>query len=221
MPGMDGSDSTATVVGVVGDVRHRGPSQPPVPEAYFHYRQRPRRTWSMTLIVDSALGSTPTAALIRSEVRAVDSLVAPEIGSMEAAMAPFVEPSAFRAKLLAIVAAFTLALALVGIAGVVSHVAAKRRREMGIRAALGARPTSLTRLVIASGMRPVVAGALAGLFVALAAAQLLGALTFSISVRDPRALAVAAIAILVTGLVASWWPARRSSQVDPASVLRV
>jgi putative ABC transport system permease protein len=221
MPGMDGATGTATIVGIVEDVRHRGPAAAPVPETYFSYRQRPRRTFAMTLIVDATTGDEATAAMIRERTRAIDPLVPPELTSMAALLAPFVEPSAFRARLLGVVSAIALVLALGGIAGVVAHAAARRRHEMGIRAALGAQPASLLRLVIGAAMRPVLIGAAAGAAGAFAAARLLNAFLFDVSPRDPGAMIFAVMAVLGAGLIASWWPARRSSQVDPASVLRV
>jgi hypothetical protein len=221
MPGMDGGSGTATIVGIVGDVRHRGPALPPVPEAYFSYRQRPRRTWSMTLVVTSPGGTDTAAEIVRARARTVDRQVPPAITTMASAMRPFVAPSAFRARLLAAVAGVALVLSFVGIAGVVAHGAERRRREMGIRAALGAQPGALVGVLVGSGMRPVVAGAIAGAVAAWSAASVLRAFVFDIGVRDRASLIAAVVAILVAGLVASWWPARRIARVDPALVLRV
>jgi predicted permease len=221
MPGMDGgSDTASTIVGIVGDVRHRGPHQPPVPEAYFSYRQRPWRTYGMTVVIDA---STPTDVLVdavRAQARAVDPGVPPDLRTMEAAMAPFLEPSAFRARLLVVLAGIALGLAIVGIAGVVSYGVARRRREMGIRAALGASPRAIVGLVTRAGLWPVVAGAAAGAIGALAAGRWLASFVFGVSERDPVSLALTAAALLVAGLIASWWPARRAARVDPAAVLR-
>lgn len=220
MPGMDGGSGVATIVGIVADVRHRGPTQPAVAEAYFSYRQRPWRTYAMTLVVDSSAALPAGTDAIRAKARLVDAGIPPEFQTIEATMAPFVDPSAFRSRLLVVVAAVALLLAVVGIAGVVSHGAARRQREMGIRAALGAPPGTIVRLVIRAGLWPVGVGALLGLFGALTVGRFLRTFVFEVSAYDPAVMTASALALLATGLLASWWPARRTAKIDPASVLR-
>jgi ABC-type antimicrobial peptide transport system permease subunit len=141
-------------------------------------------------------------------------------GTTKPIEAPFVDPSAFRSRLLVVVAAVALLLAVVGIAGVVSHGAARRQREMGIRAALGAPPGTIVRLVIRAGLWPVGVGALLGLFGALTVGRFLRTFVFEVSAYDPAVMTASALALLATGLLASWWPARRTAKIDPASVLR-
>jgi len=224
MPGMDGNPIVATIVGVAADVRHRGPSQPAVPEAYFSYRQRPQRTYSMTMITESDLPEGDAIALIRDRVRTIDPLVPAEFDSLEARLAAVLEPAQFRARLLGVLAAAALGLSLVGIAGVVSYGVTRRRREIGIRAALGATPAAIARLVVRTGLAPVVAGACVGLAAAIGLSRLLDAflsqVLFGVEARDPGTLAGVAAALVLAGLAATWWPARDAARVDPARTLR-
>jgi predicted permease len=221
MPGMDGGSGVAAIVGVVGDVQHGGPGRPVVPEAYFSYRQRPWRTHTMTFILDSTRPTPDTVAVVRERVRAIDPLVPPAFETMAARAAAFLEPAAFRARVLAILAALALLLALVGIGGVVSYGVARRHREIGIRAALGATPGAVARLVVTDGLIPVIAGGVVGTLGALAAARLVETFLFNVGPRDPLTLVLVAAAMTAVGVAACWWPARRAATIDPAGVLRI
>ncbi|HKW03225.1 MAG TPA: ADOP family duplicated permease [Vicinamibacterales bacterium] len=220
MPGMDGGTGTATIVGIVADIRHEGPSKPVDPEAYFSYRQRPWRTYSMTLIVDSSLSNVATVALVRDRVRAIDPLLPPEFQTMDARVADVTAPARFRASLLGSLALITLALAVVGILGVVAYGTARRTRELGIRIALGATPLAVTRLVVVGGLLPVAAGMLAGALGALTLGRVLQAFLFEVETSDPLTLAGVALALVAAGLVGSCWPALRAARIAPTAALR-
>jgi ABC-type antimicrobial peptide transport system permease subunit len=220
MPGMDGGQGTATIVGIVADVRHEGPAKPADAEAYFSYRQRPWRTYSMTMIVDASLSSAATISLVRDRVRAIDPLVPPEFQTMADRAAAVSAPSRFRASLLGSLALITLALAVVGILGVVAYGTARRTRELGIRIALGATPLAVTRLVVGGGLLPVAAGMGAGALGALALGRLLEAFLFEVETGDPLTLAGVALALVVAGLIGSCWPALRAARIAPTAALR-
>jgi predicted permease len=220
MNGMDGGTGVATIVGVVGDVRHRGPALPAVPEAYFSYRQRPRRTHSMTLIVDSSLSVADAASLIRDRVRAIDPLLPPEFSTMAERMAVYVEPARYRASLIGSLAGLALALAIVGITGVVSYGVARRQHEIGIRVALGATPGAISRLVVRGGMMPVAIGGLVGTLAALGLARSLSTFLYEVDTADPFTLFAVGAALLLAGAVASYVPARRAARLTPQETLR-
>ncbi len=220
MPGMDGGTGTATIVGIVANVKHDGPSQPVLPESYFSYRQRPWRTYSMTMIVDATLQTAATISLVRDRVRAIDPLLPPEFQTMDARVADVAAPSKFRASLLGSLAVLTFALTIIGIFGVVGYGTARRTRELGIRIALGATPWTITSLVVRNGLLPVVAGMIGGAAGALALGRVLRAFLFEVDTADPVTLGMVAGALVLAGVFGSWWPARRAARIAPTVALR-
>jgi ABC-type antimicrobial peptide transport system permease subunit len=116
--------------------------------------------------------------------------------------------------------ALALALACVGLYGVVAHDVARRRREFGIRLALGARPTSITRETLWRASLLVVIGLTVGIGGAFAAARALRGLLYGLGPTDPVALGAGVAALSLTALAASYLPARRASRISPAEVLR-
>ena len=126
----------------------------------------------------------------------------------------------FSALLLEIFAGVALLLAAVGIYSVLSYIVRGRSREIGIRAALGARPADVLRLVIVEGMSPVLIGVAAGTIAALAAAKLMRTLVFGVSASDPVTLAAVAATLSLVALMASLMPAYRALRLDPVKALR-
>lgn len=220
MPGMDGGPGVATIVGIVADIRHRGPALPPVPEAYFSYRQRPWRTYAMTLIVDADLPPADVSALLRDRADAVDPLVPIQLTTMASRMDAYLEPARFRASLLGALAVLAFLLSAIGIAGVGSYSVVRRLHEIGIRVALGATPRRVAGLVVRSGMVPVVIGAGVGLAGGLALTRSLAGFLFGVSGRDPLVFTTVLGLLLATGLTATWVPARRAARVNPVDALR-
>jgi putative ABC transport system permease protein len=221
MPGMDGGDDRyADVVGVVGDIHHDGPSQPPLAEAYFPYLQRPWRTYSMSLVVTGTAPEPTLVNAMRARLGALDPTVPPVFSTLAERMATVLEPSRFRARLLGVLAGLALVLAAVGIFGVVSYGVACRRQEIGVRMALGAAPGRITALVLRSGLGPVVAGALAGSLAALFLARTLATYLFQVAPRDTLTLAATGLTLVLVGLAANWWPAHLAARLDPMRTLR-
>jgi predicted permease len=124
------------------------------------------------------------------------------------------------AFLAAAVGVFALVLSVVGLAGVTAFAVRMRTREIGIRMALGARARTVIGLLIRDGMRPVVAGLTAGLVAALLAGQVIAGMLYGVSPRDPWAMAIAVLVLMVAALVAVFLPSRRAARIDPAAVLR-
>jgi putative ABC transport system permease protein len=117
-------------------------------------------------------------------------------------------------------AGLALALAVLGVYGVVSYAVARRTREVGIRLAVGATPTAVVRLLMREGLTLVVIGAGIGLALGLVVTRLLAALLFGVRAADPLTFVGAPLLLLAVGAVASLLPARRASRVDPARVLK-
>jgi putative ABC transport system permease protein len=126
----------------------------------------------------------------------------------------------FRTLLLSVFAIVSLALAAVGLYGVVAFSVSQRRAELGLRMALGADPGDVLRLVLREGMTPVAAGILIGLAGAAALARVLQSLLFGVDALDPPTFAVVAVTLTLVALAACYLPARRATMVDPASTLR-
>jgi putative ABC transport system permease protein len=143
-----------------------------------------------------------------------------DVQTLEAAVARYEAAPRFRTVLLTGFAGLGLALAIVGIYGVVSYSTAQRTHEIGIRSALGARPEQILRHVLLRGMAPVLVGAVAGLGAALFLGRVLGDLLYEVKPADPIALAGAAVMVLLVALASCWIPARRATRVDPLVALR-
>jgi putative ABC transport system permease protein len=126
----------------------------------------------------------------------------------------------FSATLLGFFAVAALALAVLGLYGVISFGVARRAREIGVRLALGAAPTGVLAMVVREGLVLGLAGVVIGLAGAVALARVLSRLVFGVSATDPVTLAAVALLMAGVAVVASWLPARRAMKVDPAVMLR-
>jgi len=216
MPGMDGVDEWATIVGIVSNVHHLGLGRDPVPEAYFPYFQRPKRTWEMTLVVR---GRQDLASL-RDILRALDPNLPLRPERLNDMLDADLAQPRFRAKLLGTYAAIALLLAAIGIFGVVSYSVSQRHKEVGIRMALGADTRAVERLMLRTGISPVLVGIGLGFLMALALARFLANLLFGVEATDLVTFVSVAVVLAASALVASYVPARRATQVDPLVVLR-
>jgi len=208
------------IVGVVGDVRSSSLERSPYAEIYVPQGQY--GPGYMTVTVRAAEGSGPLLPALREEVRAADRdlpLIAPEI--MSEVVGRQVAPTRFYLLLIALFAGVAVALAGVGLYGVVSYLVSRRTREIGLRVALGADRGAIVRMVVREGLRPAVLGVVIGLALALSGAHVLDSLLYGVAPRDPWIFA--AVTAFLAGLVllASWLPARRVARIDPTEAMRV
>jgi putative ABC transport system permease protein len=208
------------VVGVVDDVRHHGLAAPAAPEVYVPYAQAPVE--SMVFVLRSA---TPDrlAAPVKATLKAIDPHL-PVLANNQAAMSTLVGESLARPRVqAAFVNAFgavALALAAIGIYGVVSYTVARMRRDIGVHMALGARRRDVLVRILRRQMLLVGAGIALGVAGAGAAARLLETLLFGVSATDPATFAGVSLLLAVVALVAAWLPARRATLIDPVVALR-
>jgi ABC-type antimicrobial peptide transport system permease subunit len=128
--------------------------------------------------------------------------------------------TSFTLVILGIASAVTLLLGVVGIYGVIAYVGAQRRREVGIRMALGARAGEVQRMFISSGMVVTGIGMLTGIVIAVASMRLLQSILFGVSPSDPATYATVFVGLAITAFVATWLPARQATSVDPSLALR-
>jgi putative ABC transport system permease protein len=209
-----------TIVGIVADAKSGSLDQPLIPQFYMPVAQDAAR--SMTLVLRTSQENPLTVA---GEVAAVIRRLDPEqpvsnVASMEQHIESTMGHPRLQTVLLAFFAATALFLAAVGIYRMVAQATARRTHEIGIRMALGADAKRLVRTLVGEGLRPVLAGAAAGVIVASFGSRILSTVLFEIEPHDPPTFVIAAA--LVTGIatLACLGPARRAARVDPVAALR-
>jgi putative ABC transport system permease protein len=224
-PQMPGGE-WCTVVGVAADVRHWAADVTDVePTAYYPYTQIPESFMSllegnMTVAVRSR-NSSGLLSSIRSAIGDVDKTVPVyQVKSLEEMVADSGSLRRFDMWLIGAFAALALALAAVGIYGVMAYSVTQRTREIGIRIALGAQKTAVLGLVLRQGVKLAVAGVVVGLVGAFALTRLMASLLFGVSPRDWMTFSIVPWIVLLLILAGCYIPARRAAQLDPVSALR-
>lgn len=213
-------DEFGEIVGVVGDVQYQTPGSPQNMDAYVPTLAYGSTT-SMFLVRTTG---DPAAAIpgVRRAMQEFDaSLPIFDVQTMDERSGRALSTARFGAFLLGAFGAIALALAAVGIYGVVAYSVVQRQREIGIRLALGARRHTVLGLVVGQMLGLAGVGIVLGLFGAVLASQLLGTLLFDVSPVDPATYGVLSVALAGVAAVASFFPARSASRVDPVTVLRV
>jgi len=205
------------IIGIVGDVRHRGLDSGLRQTIYFPSL----RLGYANLVIRTTNDHVSLAAAVRREVAAIDpNQPVANIKTMERWVSESVAQPRFRTLLLGLFSGAALLLAMVGIYGVMSYAVSQRVHELGVRMALGARAGDVLRLVIKQGMKLALAGVAIGLAAAFMLTRLIKDLLFGVQATDP--LTFVTISLLLTGvaLLACYLPARRATKVDPMVALR-
>jgi predicted permease len=209
------------VVGIVADERFMALDQPPAPEVYQVSEQVTERGSEKYLVLRTDGDPLALAAAVRREVRALDPYQpVAEVATMSQLVRGALAQRRFGTTLLVAFAAVALALAAVGLYGVVAYSVAQRRQELGIRIALGASARRILKLVVGQGLRPALAGAAVGLVGAALLTRLMSSMLFGIRPGDPLTMAVVAGVLGAVALLASLVPARRALRVHPVEALR-
>ncbi|HYY98402.1 MAG TPA: ABC transporter permease [Pyrinomonadaceae bacterium] len=210
------------VVGVVSDVKNMGLTRPTTPEFYFDYtRANEGMLRNMTLAVRSRLDAASLAAGLRREAQSVDpGQPVYDVRTMQSVLDDTVSDRRLNMTLLGVLAALSLALAVVGVYGVMSYNVTRHTREIGIRLALGAQRADIHRLVLGRGAALALAGVLSGLAAALGLTRMMSGLLFDVSATDPATFGGIAALLFAAALVACYVPARRAVKVDPLIALR-
>ena len=214
-----------TIVGVVKDVKQGGLDKKTGTELYFDVDQAWRIPNAipngMNLVMRTSLAPDALAATIHQAVGALDPSI-PVVGlkSMDDVFAEAIGQPRLLADLLGIFAGLALLLAAIGSYGVLAYMVTERRREIGIRMALGADRASVLRLVLSQGLGLTIAGVAIGLAVAFAVNRVLASLLFDVKPGDPLTMGGVVALIASVALVACYLPARSATRVDPMIVLR-
>jgi ABC-type antimicrobial peptide transport system permease subunit len=211
------------IIGVVADVAESNLTDEAVPARYMLYDQISYTPRSNTLVLRLEPGQS--AAAVLKSARATITRIAPEMAiqqstTIESVFSLALGPARQVMALLTLLGALALVLGAVGVYGTISHAVGRRRRDLAIRIALGLRPPRVVAQVVAQGGMLVVAGSVLGIAAFLLLARILSSFLYGLDTADPSALAGAAGALLLVGLVAAFIPAYRASRIDPALALR-
>jgi predicted permease len=216
-----------TVVGVVNDVRHGALRDRPQPEMYLAHSQF--RFWGtgtepvrgLTIVARTEGDPAVFSAVMRREVAALDrALPVDAVRTMEAVRSASVSAHRFVSTLLSIFAALALAVTLVGVYGVMAYSVAQRRREIGVRVALGASPATVLALVLRQGLVPTAAGIAIGLAGGMAASAAIRAQLYEVTPHDAGTATVVSGIVALVALLACAVPGVRAARVDPVTALR-
>ena len=217
--GFSDPSSGVEIVGVVGDVKYGLVDDPPTADFYTSFRQF---TYPDTMmIVKTAQPLLAIVPALRTAIATVDrTLPIYDVRSLDERTAAALSRPRVTASVLAAFAGSALLLAAFGVYGVMAHSVALRRREIGIRMALGADRGRVMRRVLAEGGRYAIAGALLGVVAALGVGRLASAMLFGVTPDDPMILTAVVMVMIAVAFASTAIPARRASAVDPAAVLR-
>jgi putative ABC transport system permease protein len=219
--GRGGAGPWAEIIGVVGDARNSGAGVPVRPEVFISM-ERGRDEWNQLFLL---VRSTQDAAALIPSIRQVVASMDPEqpvyaIQTLEEAMAVSAFQQRLSAVLLGIFAATALALAAIGIYGVMSYSVSMRTQEIGVRMAVGAERSDVIRLVLVQVLKLATIGLVIGVGVLWVAGGALRRLLYGVTPTDPLTLALVALTLGGVALLAGWVPARRASRIDPIQALR-
>jgi hypothetical protein len=223
LPGPGDVQAPITVVGVVSDAVQGDWTSAPADEVYVALAQRSTEfgLTSMTFVLRTDVDPAAIAAAVPAAVADLDrGIPVSHTETMENVAANVLWRQRLTAELAGAFAVIALLLAAIGIFAAVAYAVGRRGREFGVRMALGGTPEHVRSIALRDGLRPVLAGALVGIAIAVAAARLLSQLVYGVGAFDLLSFSAAVAVLLAVSAGAAWLPARRASLQDPVAVLR-
>ncbi len=215
----EGRGTILQIVGVVRAVKHLTVQDPPVPVVFYPLTQS--YTPSMTLVARTGGDPAAFANTIRNAAQEVNRSVAVfRVMTLESHISEALGGERLTAALVTASGAMALALAVVGLYGVIAYGVVRRHKEIGVRVALGARPMDVVRLVVREGVAVAIYGIGAGIIAALAATRLLATMLYGVDAWDVSTFAGAAAVLAAIAALAAWVPAQRAVRLDPVAALR-
>jgi putative ABC transport system permease protein len=219
-----------TVIGIAADVRNNGPAAEASPEYYTLRKptldvtfrnQMPPSGWRQAKVaIRTPVNPNVMGGWLRKEIAAIDPALPVTVSTMQQRVSRLADRPRFNAFLLALFAGMGLALAAIGLYGVMSFLVGQRTQEIGVRMALGATPRAITKLMLLRAAAWTLAGALSGLIGSLFAVRAVRSLLFEVPERDPWTVAVVLPLLSLVALMAAWIPSLRAARADPMTALR-
>jgi len=214
------------IVGVAGNVKHFNLDEPPTATYYSPMTQVPEAALGflingLSLVVRTDTDPLPLADPVRRQIQALDKdVAASSVLTMDQLLATSVAPRRFNLLLIEIFAAAALVLAVMGMYSVIAYSVTERKREIGIRIALGASATAVLKQVLSEGIVLALFGEAAGIAAAFSVTRFMSDLLYGVTPTDPFTFASVALLLISTTLIACYIPARRATRVDPVQALR-
>ena len=216
---MEKENPFGEIVGVVGDVKEGTLDKEPTPTVYYIHAHI--AYGEMVFVMRSETDPLALAGPARKVIQQLDrELPVSQLRTMATVVRQTFSRQQFSAVLLGGFSLASLVLACIGVYGILAYSVTQRTREIGVRVALGAEPGNIVRIVVGSGARPVIAGAVAGMLMALALSGLMKSLLYGVSPRDPLTFIAAPVLLAAVALIAAYLPARRAARVSPMEALR-
>jgi putative ABC transport system permease protein len=216
-----------TVVGVAADVKNGGLTKEEEPEMCYLRRDLPgdwdgHGRWDKTsvVVVRSSMPPNQTSSWIRGQVAALDATLPIDLATLQERVSKLAAPARFQTLLVTFFAATGLALALIGLYGVIAFLVAQRTQEIGVRMALGANKADILRLVMVSSLKLILTGTVLGAAAALAATHFLASLLYGVGPYDPVTFCLVTIMLITVAVAATLGPARAAAGVNPIVALR-
>ena len=221
------SEPDRQIIGVVADSRDNGLNQEPGPKMFVPQAQIPdlvnalnTRISPMSWVIRTKVSPLSVSASAQTQLRQATGLPVADIRSMSQIVSRSTSRERFNTLLMTTFALCALALAAIGIYGVMAYAVQQRTREIGVRLALGAAPSAVHRMVVLQGMRLALIGVLIGVAAAYGLSRYMSSLLFGVEARDPLVFVGVPLLLAFIALVAVWIPAGRASRIDPLGALR-
>ena len=216
---MGDSQPDREIVGIVGNISHRALSDPQQPEMYVAYAQYAPPT--MNLVMRATANPTPLETALYDAVRALDkNETLSAFRSLDDIVESSVAQPRFSSLLLGMFAALALALAAIGLYGLVAYSVTQRTNEIGVRMALGAKQSDVLRMIVLQGMKLAIAGLAIGIASSLAFGRFLASMLYGVKPADPITFVLVSVDVVGVTLLSNYIPARRAARVDPMVALR-
>jgi ABC-type antimicrobial peptide transport system permease subunit len=209
------------VIGVAANVKNGGLSGADEPE-FYRLRRSIAEDWTPwnVMVLKTSLAPAAVAPWVRAQIAQIDPTLPVEIETLTDSVSKLADRPRFETALLGFFAFCGLLMAVIGLYGVISFVAAQRTQEIGVRMALGATRVDILRLIAGEGLRLILVGGVLGLVAALATARLLKSLLFDVGPYDPGTYAAVLLLLGIVALAATLIPARAAMKVEPVVALR-
>jgi putative ABC transport system permease protein len=212
-------DAAMTIVGITGNVKDSPTDAQAPPAIYSPFLQNP--SFGNYVVLRAAAEPAALAGAVREVARRMgNDFSIQEVRPMEDVVAAAVATERFALQMVGLFAAAALALALIGVYGVISYTVSRRSREIAIRSAIGAQPTDTLRLLLGQAAKPVLAGLIVGGLASASLTRVLAGTLYQVNVRDPLTFAAVALLLTVGALAACLMPTRRALRLDPMTILR-